>query len=90
MLDIEPRWLDAEAAARYLSMRVDVFLRAVTKKRVPPPSRQLGDRTPRWDRDALDALMLGESAADTTRSIFNAVAEEIKAQGRKGNSARAA
>jgi hypothetical protein len=90
VVDIEPRWLDAETAARYLSMRVDVFLRAVTKQRVPQPSRHLGERTPRWDRDALDALMAGEDAAESTRSIFHAVAEEIKAQGRKGRSSQAA
>jgi hypothetical protein len=44
----EPRWLDAEAAADYLSLRVDAFTRAVGAGRVPAPSRHLGPRTPRW------------------------------------------
>jgi hypothetical protein len=88
MADVEPRWLDAEAAARYLSMRVDVFLRAVSKLKVPPPSRCLGPRTPRWDRDALDAMMEDDAAAESTEGIFNAVAEKIEAKGRKGGAAR--
>jgi diphthamide synthase (EF-2-diphthine--ammonia ligase) len=77
-----PRWLDADAASDYLSLRVDAFLRAVTAGRIPQPSRHLGERTKRWDREALDAVMMGGTASTDTRTAVHALAEEIKTEGR--------
>lgn len=86
----EPRWLDADAAADYLSLRVDAFLRAVNAGTIPKPSRHLGPRRPRWDRDALDSVMIGGTASTNTRIAVDALAEEIEAEGRKGRPAQAA
>jgi hypothetical protein len=85
----DARWLDADAAARYLCLRVDAFLRAVSAGRVPRPSRHLGERTPRWDRSALDSVMIGGTASTDTRIAVDALAEEIKAQN-KGRSSQTA
>lgn len=84
-----PRWLDAAAAADYLSMREPAFQKAVKAGTVPKPSRHLGPRTPRWDRLALDAVMSGNTATDT-RSVVDALAEEIQTQGRARRQTQAA
>ena len=86
----DPRWLDADAASDHLSLRLDAFLRLVKSGKIPQPSRRLGERTLRWDRDALDSIMEGAAASDETRMIVDAVAEEIKAQGRARRSRQAA
>lgn len=84
----EARWLDAGDAAAHLSLRLDAFLRAVRDGRVPKPSHHLGARTARWDRIALDTVMMGASTASTdARTAFDALAEEIKAEGRSRRSA---
>lgn len=83
----DPRWLDADAAADYLSLRIDAFFRLVRDGKIPPPSRHLGERTARWDIVALDAVMVGATTASTdTRTAFDALAKEIKGEGRKGRS----
>ena len=82
-----PRWLDAPAAAAHLSMRVDAFLRAVKAGTFPTPSRHIGPRTPRWDRISLDSAMAGAASNDIGAAI-HAVAEEIRAGGRRGRAAQ--
>lgn len=78
----EPRWLDADAAADHLSLRIDAFYRHVRSGRVPKPSYHLGERTPRWDRASLDAIMAGGTASTNTRIAVDALAEKIKNEGR--------
>ena len=50
-----PRWLDREATADYIGVRVDQLPRLRKKGLLPEPSLHLGPRTPRWDRLELDA-----------------------------------
>ena len=83
----DPRWLDADAAADHLSLRIDAFYRAVRAGRIPKASRHLGERTPRWDRSALDSVMIGGTASTDTRIAVDALAEEIKAESRRGRAA---
>lgn len=65
-----PRWLNAEATARYLSVRVDALPRLVKAGRIPAPSYQLGKRMPRWDRLQLDAAFDGGTAStDPARAV---------------------
>jgi predicted DNA-binding transcriptional regulator AlpA len=90
MMVSDARWLDADDAADHLSLRIDAFYRAVRAGRLPKASRHLGERTPRWDRSALDSAMIGGTASTDTRTAVNALAEEIKAEGRKGRSSHAA
>ena len=78
----DPRWLDPVAVARYISVRVDALPRLVKEGRLPEPSRRLGPRSPRWDREALDAAFDGGAASTDPRIASQAVAEKIRAQGR--------
>ena len=58
-----PRWLDREACAAYVSVRVDELPRLVRRGKLPAPSYHLGPRCPRWDRLALDARFSGGAAS---------------------------
>lgn len=58
-----PRWLDREACAAYVSVRVDELPRLVKRGLLPSPSYHLGPRCPRWDRLALDARFTGSAAS---------------------------
>lgn len=52
-----PRWLDRDAVAAYLRLKVEAVDRMARDGRLPPPSYTLGPRNPRWDRDTLDERM---------------------------------
>jgi hypothetical protein len=60
---LEPRWLDPEAAATYIGVRVDELRRLRKAGKLPEPSLALGPRTPRYDRYELDALFGGGTAS---------------------------
>jgi hypothetical protein len=79
----EPRWLDADAAAAYISVRVDALPRLVKAGRIPAPDHTLGVRSPRWDRLALDAAFDGGTGSTNAREAVNALATQIAAEGRK-------
>lgn len=58
-----PRWLDRDACAAYISVRVDELPRLMKRGLLPSPSLHLGPRSPRWDREALDARFDGSVAS---------------------------
>lgn len=76
MSHIEPRWLDPEVTARYISVRVDALSRLVRQGRIPRPDYTLGPRSPRWDRDALDAAFNGGTVTNDLRSAVRALVEK--------------
>jgi hypothetical protein len=78
----EPRWLDAEAAAAYISVRVDELPRLRRAGKLPSPSWHLGPRKPRYDRLQLDAMFGGGTASTDADSAVQALAHEIAAEGR--------
>jgi predicted DNA-binding transcriptional regulator AlpA len=80
MADAPSRWLDQPAAASHVGLRETEFARRVKAGKLPGPSYALGDRTPRWDRMALDQAMTG--AAPSRRPLAGAV-NAILAEGRK-------
>ena len=53
------RWLDSEQTARYISVRAERLARLVKAGKLPKPNYELGIRSPRWDRFALDAVFEG-------------------------------
>jgi hypothetical protein len=73
----EPRWLDTEAAAEYISVRPDALQRLVRAGRVPSPSYHLGPRNPRWDRLELDSRFQGRAASTNIEQAVQALAEKI-------------
>lgn len=83
------RWLDADAAARYLCLRLDAFTRKVRSGLIPEPSYSLGERTPRWWSPDLDAVMRPDTASTNPRMAVQALVEKIHAQG-QGRSRRQA
>lgn len=70
---IEPRWLDRDAAAKYLSVEKAELPKLVKAGKLPEPSLHFGPKSPRWDRLELDRVMGGDSGPD--REI-----EEIRAR----------
>lgn len=82
MSDSESRWLDPEAAAKYICVRPDALPRLVRQGRIPKPDYQLGPRSPRWDRFALDAAFDGGTASTDPRTASLASVQKIIAQGR--------
>lgn len=86
MAEIEPRFLTAADAARYLSVSVMQFRRLVDAGTLPDPVRlrtpkadktgeemKTGERFVRWDRLALDAAVLGRDREVRQRSIDDAI-----------------
>lgn len=82
MSDMEARWLDPEAAARYISVRPDTLQRLVRQGRIPRPDYSLGPRSPRWKREALDAVFDGGTASTNADVASQASVQKILAQGR--------
>ena len=85
----DARWLDPESAAKYLSVRVDALPRLVRQGRIHEPHRDLGERSPRWDRLALDAVFDGGTASTNSRTAVEALAREIEEKGRSHRPAHA-
>jgi len=53
------RWLDRDGVADRLSVRVHEIPRLLRGGKLPEPSYHLGPRSPRWDCEAVDAMMAG-------------------------------
>ena len=51
------RWLDREALADHLSVRVDQIPRMMRAGKLPKPSHALGPRNPRWWQADVDAAL---------------------------------
>lgn len=77
----DARWLDPEAAAKYLCLRLDAFSRKVRAGVIPAATYSLGERTPRWWSADLDAVMRPDTASTNPRMAVQALVEKIQAQG---------
>lgn len=78
----EPRWLDADATAEYISVRAEALRRLVKQGRIPAPNYDLGPRSPRWDRLALDAHFEGGLASTNLEEAAKACVQKILETGR--------
>ena len=76
----EARWLDRDALARHLCVRVDAIARLLKAGRLPLPSYHLGPRQPRWNADQVDAAMAGEVASRPKGAAHLAAAIEADAR----------
>lgn len=56
-LQISARWLDREALAKYISVRVDHIPRLQRAGKLPKPSLAFGPRNPRWWSPDVDAAL---------------------------------
>lgn len=82
MSDSEARWLDSEATAKYISVRVAALPRLVRAGRIPQPTYDIGPRSPRWDKLALDATFEGGSASTNLDQMVRAGVKKILETGR--------
>jgi hypothetical protein len=71
------RWLSLAHAADHLDISVDALRRLVRMGKLPQPDRTLGQRMPRWDREALDKAMGNrEPSANDPDSALEAYLEK--------------
>lgn len=70
-------WLSLPRAAEHLDISVDALRRLVRLGKLPQPNRALGQRMPRWDREALDKAMgTREPSANDPDSAMEAYLEK--------------
>jgi hypothetical protein len=77
MIPPEPRWLNPDAEAAYIGVRVERLRPLVKTGKLPPPSYHLGKNQPRYDRLALDRVFGGE--AGNGESIDQAIQRAVNA-----------
>jgi len=68
-------WLDREALAQRLSVRVDELPRLQRRGVLPAPSLALGPRSPRWWQPDVDAAMGGAVASRGRTTLAEALTE---------------
>ena len=68
-----PRWLDRNALATYISVRVDEIPRLLHAGKLPQPSNHLGPKLPRWWSPSIDEAFGKASALTPRRGAAGAV-----------------
>lgn len=78
MTDRLARWLDREALAEYISVRVDQLPRLQRAGKLPRPSLAFGPRNPRWWSPDVDAALgrVASSPAKGASRLAQAILEE--------------
>lgn len=71
----QARWLDREALAAKLAIRVDEVARYQRRGVLPAPSYKFGPRSPRWFEPDVDAAMGREVASRGRTTLAEALAE---------------
>ena len=79
----QPRWLSPLAVATYLSVRPDALPRLVRQGRLPKPDYSLGPRSPRYDREAIDKMMAGNTAKRTEMEAVQDAIAKITSRSRR-------
>ena len=73
------RWLDLAGVAHHLSVREDRIPRLRRDGLIPEPSYHLGERSPRWWSEDLDAAMRPSTASRNARIAVQALVAKIEA-----------
>jgi hypothetical protein len=81
--DVAARWLDTSAVAGYLTVPVRRVQKLVKRGILPRPSYHLGLRSPRWDREVIDSLLVGRHAEDDSANIIAGMISGIASCGKK-------
>jgi excisionase family DNA binding protein len=68
---VDSRWLNLDELAAYVGVKEHQIRRMVRAGKLPEPSLHLGPRSPRWDREQIDALFTGGKAksSDVRRAV---------------------
>lgn len=83
-------WVSARAASIHLELSEARFLALVKSGKFPRPSYHLGERSPRWNSEALDRAMSPETPLDVTREAFSGLVKKIEEKGGSRRQAGAA
>jgi hypothetical protein len=82
----DPRWLDRDALAAYIAVRVDELPRYTRAGKLPAPSHHLGPRSPRWWSADVDEAFRGKAGSAPPGQKGQSLVEDILA-GRVGRNA---
>ena len=77
------RWLDVAGVAVHLSCGKAAVWRLARAGKLPNPTRHLGPRSPRWDRDAIDAMIVGRAADDDAEAIIARAIDTIHSRSKR-------
>jgi hypothetical protein len=88
---LHPEWMDTATAAAYLSLTKHGFARRVNSGVIPNANYGLGERSPRWKRADLDAMMNPSLASveDDIMASVRAFAQK-SSEAKKGRTRRQA
>jgi hypothetical protein len=79
-----PGWMDAAAVAEYLCCTTPAAVRRYARLgRLPKPSYHLGPRSPRWNREQIDSLLVGRQVHDDTAAQIEDWINDIRSRGKK-------
>lgn len=70
---VEPRWLDSEATAEYIGVRMSQLPKMLKAGQLPKPNYMLGPRRPRYDRLELDAMFGNNDGKSIDAAIQEAI-----------------
>ena len=76
-----PRWLDRKTCAAYICVKPGSIAGLVRRGLLPKPTDHLGPRMLRWDREAVDTLLLGRGREADVDAAFHALAARIASRG---------
>jgi hypothetical protein len=77
-MDARHRWLDRQQTADYLSVRIDRLPRLVREGKIPKPNYTLGQKSPRWDLLAIDAVFNGPAVRGDVDQMVKEHADNIR------------
>jgi len=83
------RWLSLSHAAEHLDITIDSLRRLVRQGKLPAPDRTMGQRMPRWDKEALDRAMQSTPSSPNITDADAALERWLNDQ-RKNRTRRAA
>jgi hypothetical protein len=87
-LDVTGRWLGPKALARYIGRDSKTLSALVQSGKLPKPTYHLGPKSPRYDRMAVDAMLVGQREHADVEDIANRAIQRMR-QEYEGRPARA-
>jgi hypothetical protein len=77
-------WRDARRSAEHLDISEARFLALVRAGKFPPASYHMGERSPRWNTDALDSAMdrttVGRDIGEAVNDVVAEIQKEAKSR----------
>jgi hypothetical protein len=74
------RWLSPKMLGCYLGRDPKTLLKLVRAGKLPKPTYQLGPKSPRYDRLAVDAMLTGQTEHSDAEDIANRAIQRMRAE----------